>query len=95
MPQRVAARFTPVYTGGKAEMANTGKYDFSRILRQMTRKRSIQVNSIFNPFHTEYFYDILVLHEYWVLTENKIPLKPVLGGVRIVALPISFHEQTQ
>ena len=59
------------------------------------RKRSIQVNSIFNPFHTEYFFDILVLHEYWVLTENKIPLKPVLGGVRIVALPISSHEQTQ
>ena len=41
------------------------------------------------------FFHILVLQEYWVLTESRIPLKPVLGGVRIVAFPISFHEQTQ
>ena len=38
---------------------------------------------------------ILVLHEYWVLTESRILLKPVLGGVRIVALSISSHEQTK
>ena len=31
----------------------------------------------------------------WVLTESRIPLKPILGGVRIVALSISSHEQTQ
>ena len=33
--------------------------------------------------------------EYWVLTESRIPLKSVLGGVRIVALSIGSHEQTQ
>ena len=41
------------------------------------------------------FCHILVLQEYWVLTESRILLKPVLGGVRIVALFISSHEQTQ
>ena len=39
------------------------------------------------------FFHILVLREYWVLTESRIPLKPVLGCVRIVALSISSHEQ--
>ena len=39
-------------------------------------------------------FHILFLKEYWVLAENRIPLKPVLGGVRIVALSISSHEQT-
>ena len=28
----------------------------------------------------------------WVLTESRIPLKPELVGVRIVALSISSHE---
>ena len=36
----------------------------------------------------------MVLQEYRVLTESRIPLKLVLGGVRIVALSISSHEQT-
>ena len=40
-------------------------------------------------------FHILVLQEYWVLTESRIPLKPVLGGVIIVALSIGPHEQTQ
>ena len=40
-------------------------------------------------------FHILVLQEYWVLTESRIQLKPVLGGVRIVAISISSHEQTQ
>ena len=40
------------------------------------------------------FFHILVLQEHWVLTESGIPLKPVLEGVRIVALSISSHEQT-
>ena len=31
-------------------------------------------------------FHILVLQEYWVLAESRIPLKPVLGGVGIVAL---------
>ena len=41
------------------------------------------------------FYHILVLQEYWVLTESRIPLKPVLGDVSSVALSISSHEQTK
>ena len=40
-------------------------------------------------FHT------LVLRAYWVQTESRITLKLVLGSVRIVALSISSHEQTQ
>ena len=34
------------------------------------------------------FSHILVLHEYWVLTESSNSLKPVLGGGRIVALSV-------
>ena len=30
------------------------------------------------------FFHILVLQENWVLMESRIPLKPVLGGVRIL-----------
>ena len=41
------------------------------------------------------FFHILVLQEYWVQTESRTPLKPVLGGARIGALSISSHEQTQ
>ena len=41
------------------------------------------------------FFHILVPREYWGLTESRIPLNPVLGGMRIVALYISYHEQTQ
>ena len=37
----------------------------------------------------------LVFQQYWVLTESRIPLKSVLGEVRIIALSISSHEQTQ
>ena len=42
-----------------------------------------------------FFFQILVLWEYWGLKESRIPLKPVLGGVRIAALSISSHEQVQ
>ena len=35
------------------------------------------------------------LLEYWVLRESRIPLKPVLRSVGIVALSISSYEQTQ
>ena len=38
---------------------------------------------------------ILILQKYWGLTERRIPLKPVLGGVNFFALSISSHEQTQ
>ena len=39
------------------------------------------------------FFHILVPQEYWVLMESRIPLKLKLGGTRIVALSISYHEQ--
>ena len=41
------------------------------------------------------FFHSLVLQEYWVLTESRILLEPVLKGGRIVALSISSHEKTQ
>ena len=41
------------------------------------------------------FFHILVLQEYLVGRESRIPLQPVIGHVRIVALSISSHEQTQ
>ena len=31
----------------------------------------------------------------WIITESRIPLKLVLGGVRIVAHSINSHDQTQ
>ena len=40
-------------------------------------------------------FHVLVLQELWVLMESRIRLKPVQGGVKIVALSISSKEQTQ
>ena len=40
-------------------------------------------------------FHILVDLEYWVLTESRIQLNPMLGGVRNVAFSISSHEQTK
>ena len=40
-------------------------------------------------------FHILVLQEYWLLTESKIQLKSVLVGVRILTPSISSQEQTQ
>ena len=40
-------------------------------------------------------FHILVLQEYQVLVKSRIPLKPVLRGIRIAALSISSHDQTQ
>ena len=45
--------------------------------------------------NTVFFFLFLVLQEYWVLTESRIPLKPVVGSVIMVALFISSHKQTQ
>ena len=42
-----------------------------------------------------FFFNTLVLQEYWVLTGSRMSLKLVLGGVKIVAHSISSHEQTQ
>ena len=41
------------------------------------------------------FSHILAIWKYFVLAESTIPLKPVVGGVRIVELSIRSHEQTQ
>ena len=41
------------------------------------------------------FFHSLVLWKYLVPTEIRILLKPVLGGMRIVALSITPYEQTQ
>ena len=41
------------------------------------------------------FFHILFLQKYWVLTESRIRLKPVLGGVRIVAHSNNSYGQTQ
>ena len=43
-------------------------------------------------YSVDIFFNVLVLQEYWVLRESRILLKPVLGGVRIVALSISSHK---
>ena len=40
-------------------------------------------------------FHILVFQGYWVLMESRISLKPVIEDVRIVALSIRSHEQTQ
>ena len=41
------------------------------------------------------FFQTLVFQEYWVLVESRVPLKPMLGGVRIFVLSISSHDKTQ
>ena len=41
------------------------------------------------------FFQILVLQEYWALMEYRILLKLVPEGVRIIALSISSHKQSQ
>ena len=51
--------------------------------------------NIFKHYCVDIFFQILVLQEYWILTESRILLKAVLGCVRNVALSISSHEQTQ
>ena len=40
------------------------------------------------------FFCILVLREYWALAESRIPVLAA-RAVRIVALSISFREQTK
>ena len=40
-------------------------------------------------------FHVLDLQDYLVLRESRMLLKPVLRGLRIVALSISSHEQTQ
>ena len=41
------------------------------------------------------FSHILVLQEYWVLTEGRMPLGLVMGVLGVVALSIGSREQTQ
>ena len=46
-------------------------------------------------YSVDIFFQILLLPEYRVLTESRIPLKLVLGGVGIFAISISSLEQTK
>ena len=69
--------------------------DYLEVTTVAVVPRGLGKTSTPTSFKCYYFFHILVLQEYWVLTERRIPLKPVLGGVRIVALCISSHEQTQ
>ena len=41
------------------------------------------------------FFHVLVLQEYWILAEDRIPLKLVLECVRVVVFSINSYEQTQ
>ena len=61
--------------------------------RSLSLSLSLSLSGI-SPANFDIFH-ILVLQEYCVLTESRILLKPMLGGVRIVALSSSSHEQTQ
>ena len=61
----------------------TAKYIY---LQPMLMSFSPYIDIVMILFH------ILVLDEYWILKESRIPLKPVLGGVRIVALSITSHD---
>ena len=45
-----------------------------------------------HQYSVDFFFQILVLQEYWLRSENRIPLRPVLLVMRIVALNISSHE---
>ena len=43
-------------------------------------------------YSVDIFFHILFLQEYWFLTESRILIKSVLGGMRIVALSISSQH---
>ena len=71
---------------------------FFRLFRGCTSCRCFCVKLVkLLPVHrySVDIFHILVLQEYWALSKREIPLKRVLGGVRIVVLSISSHEQTQ
>ena len=43
-------------------------------------------------------YSVVIFFKFWTfenIRESRIPLKPVIGGMRSVALSISSHEQAQ
>ena len=40
-----------------------------------------------------FFFHILVIQEYWVQRNSRMLFKPVLRGIRIVALSLSSHDQ--
>ena len=77
------------------------KDPFFQIIKRSQQLSLFRVELVnFLPVHqyrrsVDIFFHIFVLQEYWVLTEGRIPLKPVLRGVTIVALFISSHAQTQ
>ena len=58
-------------------------------------RRGLANSGVYFSPNIDIFFHILVLQEYRVLIKSRIQLKPVLGGVRMAALSISSHEQTQ
>ena len=72
---------------------------FSRLFRGHNSCRPLCHVELVNllPVHgySVDLFHILVLQECWVLTECRILLKPVLNGVRIVALSISWSPTSK
>ena len=66
---------------------------FSRVVAHFSKQPTLVFSKMI-ALIVLIFFHILVLQEYWVLTENRIPLKPVLGDVIIFAHSISSNEQT-
>ena len=70
----------PEYFSSRTHLA---KIEDKKLLRKIRSK------NLTASFHN------LVLKQYEVLTEIRIPLKSLLEDARIVALSIKSHEQTQ
>ena len=83
----------------KSKLACWFRYDIVKGVRGRNSCRCFRVELVkLLPVHgysVNFFFYILVFWEYWVLTKSRIPLKLVLGGVRVVALSISSHELSQ
>ena len=69
--------------------------DYLEVATAVIVPRGVGKTSPVHRYSVDIFFHILARREYRVLTESRIPLKPVLGGVRIVAPSISSQEQTQ
>ena len=72
-------------------------WSFKSILRcvysQNVGNHDKVISGYFNLKSDLIFFHILVLWEFWILSESRITLKLVLAGVRIIVISISSHEQ--
>ena len=71
------------------------KDPFSKLFRGRNSCRCFCVGLIKHLSVHQYSVYIFHIQEYWVLTESRLSLKPVLRDVKIVVLSISSHEHTQ